>query len=180
MLLCKNNLFLEAVLQCSLFSYPCSQTNSRLSLSPSQHAGHVTITEDTVSMVDLRWFFFCCCCRCCFFFHPLFHHIDKTVLLNCRHFNEGNTQFNFEDGTEKMPAMSLPFMWIWIVLKGNTRVNLLVLCSTRNSAYYRTFQANNYYLLNGPVNLWLFNLSVFCFFFGTRFSSLLFNPCFCI
>lgn len=54
-------------------------------LSPPQHAGHVTITENTVSMVDLRWF-------STFFFPP--EHL-QTFRSNYRHFLGGNSHLIF-------------------------------------------------------------------------------------
>lgn len=85
-----------------------------MSVSPPQHAGHAIITNDTVTMVDLRWFFF--------FSNRTF--IDCFIKLKTFYWKKHS--FYFQDGTEQeaTPATSLAFIWISIVPKGNNIVKL--------------------------------------------------------
>lgn len=54
-----------------------------------------------------------------------------------------------------MPPTGLPFKWIWIVLKGNNIVNLLLLFALSEKNTSEVKNNKKTYLLDGQLQLWL-------------------------
>lgn len=103
----------------------------------------------------------------CFWF---LHEINDRLFYQAADIFRRKHSFYFLDGTvlsKSRPQVYHVFQ-IFIVLKGNNIVKYIYiyiyfcfLLFKKNFAYYRTFQANNNYLLNRLISLCLFNLSVF-------------------